>query len=259
MSFDTNYLVNSINNIIAPFNRALTGDTATVFRYKMTGTLPYRIFTIEFKNVKDYNDVPSQVQYRSMNFQIKLYESSNNIDFIYGSFVASGNAPTLIPANVGIKGSDNNNSVNVSKSSSISYSAATFIDGPYTNQNPFNTRNSVLPVSGVAYRFLAAPVTPFDLKVDQIFTMGEIPLSFGFPHQVKARIRNVGTQSVNRVKCGLVISGANSFSDNIDTAISILPGGSAIVSFRPIASFEDRKSTRLNSSHEWISRMPSSA
>ena len=26
-----------------------------------------------------------------------------------------------------------------------------------------------------------------------------------------------------------------------------------------IAAFQDRKSTRLNSSHEWISRMPSSA
>ena len=27
----------------------------------------------------------------------------------------------------------------------------------------------------------------------------------------------------------------------------------------PATRFEDRKSTRLNSSHEWISRMPSSA
>ena len=28
---------------------------------------------------------------------------------------------------------------------------------------------------------------------------------------------------------------------------------------RPLPQDEDRKSTRLNSSHEWISRMPSSA
>ena len=33
----------------------------------------------------------------------------------------------------------------------------------------------------------------------------------------------------------------------------------AAVEERPVAARPDRKSTRLNSSHEWISRMPSSA
>ena len=36
-------------------------------------------------------------------------------------------------------------------------------------------------------------------------------------------------------------------------------GGSRSEMFEPVEHLEDRKSTRLNSSHEWISRMPSSA
>ena len=42
---------------------------------------------------------------------------------------------------------------------------------------------------------------------------------------------------------------------------NLLVGGALTAIFVPqlVRSFRDRKSTRLNSSHEWISRMPSSA
>ena len=52
-----------------------------------------------------------------------------------------------------------------------------------------------------------------------------------------------------------------------DGEIGILPGrapmvgrlGFGLMKLSNTGSEEDRKSTRLNSSHEWISRMPSSA
>ena len=50
------------------------------------------------------------------------------------------------------------------------------------------------------------------------------------------------------------------FTLNIGLSILILVSALNIRSFKDFVAFpSDRKSTRLNSSHEWISRMPSSA
>lgn len=234
---DTNYLFNPLLNIVAPFNTDLIGDSTTVYCMKTTGTAPNRVLTIQFKNVRDYNDIPSRVQYRNINFQIKLYETSYTIEFVYGTFISSGNPSNLIPALVGLKGSDNDRSVNAYKSSSLDYATVNFLDGPYTG-NRFNNRNSVLPSPGFTLRFLSVPLTTCDLKVDQIFTMGEIPVGFGFPHAISARIKNVGTQTVSNIPCSLRIYGANIFSD-VQNTPTIAPNGTAVVNFALIPSFDN--------------------
>ena len=59
----------------------------------------------------------------------------------------------------------------------------------------------------------------------------------------------------NPLNCAAIIppAGGTNFSDG---AANYLPNMDEIITFCPDL---DRKSTRLNSSHEWISRMPSSA
>ena len=84
-------------NLIAVFNHDLDSSTVaqSEYRYQTTGTSGNRICTIQYKNVTDKNITDSSgnplphVQFESMNFQIKLYESSKAIEFIYGPFIAT--------------------------------------------------------------------------------------------------------------------------------------------------------------------------
>ncbi len=45
---------------------------------------------IQFKDLADYDPSPTEQQYTSLNFQIKLFETANHIEFLYGSFCKQG-------------------------------------------------------------------------------------------------------------------------------------------------------------------------
>lgn len=91
-------------NAIAPIYDDMTTQGAVdplgnSIRSITTGTAPYRVFTIEWYNMAVYqNTTPS------LNFQVKLYESTGIIEFIYGtmtpgtasfSYTSGINAPTM--------------------------------------------------------------------------------------------------------------------------------------------------------------------
>ena len=91
-----NNLRSTTRNILAPLwdDLAVT-SSETDIKYKVTGSAPNRIFTVEWKNVYwnfasfDYN----------ANFQVVLYENSNIIEFRYGSFP---NTPISPSATIGL-------------------------------------------------------------------------------------------------------------------------------------------------------------
>ncbi|MDD2331841.1 MAG: hypothetical protein PHI68_04210, partial [Candidatus Cloacimonetes bacterium] len=76
-----------------------TNDTESHVAYELTGTAPNRVFTVEYKNLKwYYNASPVNL----VNFQIKLYETTNYIEMIYGTM---GTAPgTSASASIGVSG-----------------------------------------------------------------------------------------------------------------------------------------------------------
>lgn len=67
-----------------------------------------------------------------MQFQIKLYEKSNIIEFVYGDWTPSGNQDDLRPVACGLKGSDSSDDqlLIVSK-----YTHQTWDDVFFTNSN----------------------------------------------------------------------------------------------------------------------------
>ncbi len=132
------------NTIIAPFNHDLvSGDGGAEYSMDISGTTPNRTVTIQFKNVRD-NDAILPNQYSSMNFQIKLYESSNIIDFVYGAWTSSANASDYKHALVGLKGLGNFASqlLAVNKGSTQAWSALAFTNGNYTETAALNFGNS---------------------------------------------------------------------------------------------------------------------
>ncbi|MEQ1553697.1 MAG: GEVED domain-containing protein [Ferruginibacter sp.] len=74
------------NALIAPFGEDLvtTGNTsvalATSFKYQTLGTTPNRIFVVEWIGMERYL-YPGP----NLNFQVKLYETSNKVEIVYGT------------------------------------------------------------------------------------------------------------------------------------------------------------------------------
>jgi hypothetical protein len=162
--------INSTNaadvNLLLPFNFDLTAGTSTPeYRVSTTGTAGSRICTIQWKNVADKavaTDASTATvlptQYSNFSFQVKLYEGSNQIDFVYGT--ATPGTSALKYAVVGLKGSLNTigNDVLGMKASADTWTTAAFVTGRQYGAdlvNAFNFRSTVAPDAGRTLRFTA--------------------------------------------------------------------------------------------------------
>ena len=156
-------------NIIAPFNTDLTAGAAggTEYRVYTSGSTGSRICTIQWKNVAD-KTAANPTQYTNLSFQVKLYEATGIIEFVYAApTVATTSADRF--AQVGLKGTsfDIGQVVQVVKDISDPWSAATFatyvdiLTNQYLSTVDFN--RTTAPTAGRTFRFTpsaACPTTP---------------------------------------------------------------------------------------------------
>ncbi len=152
-------------NLIAPFNIDLSSGSAGAAEYRVitTGTAPNRVCTIQWKNVSDKPQATSatnpavlSTQLANISFQVNLYETSNNIEFVYGAATAGTGTAAAKYVAVGIKGSTSAESVLATKASSTAWSTTLFFTGPYLGPaagNGHNVRQTFLPDAGRTYRF----------------------------------------------------------------------------------------------------------
>ena len=84
----------TVRPILAPFWDNLLANTANDITYKTTGTSPNRVFTSQWKNMI-WQDGTSAIS-----FQLKLYETTNIVEFVYRSEAGSGVA--VKSASIGI-------------------------------------------------------------------------------------------------------------------------------------------------------------
>ncbi len=127
--------------VLAPFWTDLFGDTSTgaTARYALSGTAPNQVLTTEWLDYYDVNgDVP-----RYISFQVKLYETSNRIEYIY----RRGPVGEVGDATIGLQGANG---------SFLSLSNAGTAPGTSTTVS-YNRLNR--PVTGQVYA-LAPPATP---------------------------------------------------------------------------------------------------
>lgn len=130
--------------IIAPlWDDIATGATGEV-NYKLTGVSPNRILTIEWKEIEWYYGATSA----AISFQCKLYETSNNIEFVYSRI---GNATANIvsaSASIGISGTV----------SGEFYSLQDVSAAPAVSTVTEMTTLATKPATGQVYRFSPGPV-----------------------------------------------------------------------------------------------------
>ncbi|MCX6210021.1 MAG: T9SS type A sorting domain-containing protein [Bacteroidetes bacterium] len=211
-------------NVIYPFNNKLLGSNgSTEFRIYTQGTAPNRTCTIQFRSLTDSgcsqcsnpNGLSTQIQFGNIEFQIVLYETTNVIEFVYGTFLSSGNTAGYVPSNCGIKLNSQKNSTNITKASATAFSAAQFLDGPYTG-NSFNTRNDNLPASGFTYRFTPVNVLTNNTQILSVRYNGKI--SKNYNHQISTVIRNIGKTNYTNFPITMTTTGANTYSRTITLA-----------------------------------------
>lgn len=212
-------------NIISVFNHDLEAGSGTPeFRVETSGTPGSRVCTIQFKNLKDKTTTPA-VQYSNIEFQIKLYEGTNVIEFVYGTWTASANAAAFKTAAVGLKTTVP--SIAVTKASTTAWSSASFLTGNYTG-NAHNHRNNILPDVGRTYRF--TPVPGYDVAVNAIYSLTNMPLNYGAPHVIEASLRNNNSCDSMTTSVTLSITGANTF---VSTQTVTIPPSSTIMQMFP--------------------------
>jgi hypothetical protein len=239
----TGGIFNSANandiNLISAFNHDLdAAASGAEFRTSTTGAVGSRVCTIQYKNMLDKTTTPLN-QYDSINFQIKLYETSNVIEIIFGDFYSSADSSRFKSSACGLKGNSLTDITCVTKGSTVDWSAATFLNGNYTG-NAFNFGNDnagngtgpngsrPMPDAGRTFRF--TPAFNNDVSVSQLYTLGSLPIPYGVPHTLSARIANVGVNVATAFKVYLNVSGANTYADTINVA-TLGVGGSLTVNF----------------------------
>ncbi len=145
--------------IIAPFNYDLepaAGGPAD-FRVVTTGSAPNRVCTIQWKNVRDKALRPAATtfatQYETFEFQLKLYETTRQVEFVYGTATPSTNTVGFRGSHAGMRGVAGSTPLTVQKLSANAWTAPTFRDANYTGLR-FNFKSDVRPAPGLTYRFL---------------------------------------------------------------------------------------------------------
>lgn len=226
-------------NLIVPFGQDLWdrgGLQASEFRIFTTGTVGSRVCTIQWKNVSDKLQNAVTSQYDTINFQLKLYETTNWIEFVYGRWVASTNTSNARFAACGLKGNSTlaNQLLTVTKGSTVSWQLPTINAGNYIN-NAVNYGNNVsvarpAPDAGRIYRF--TPVVFNDVAVSAVYSMGKVAMSAYIPDSIRAYITNPGVNAQTNVTVTLTVSGANSYTTTA-TIANINSGGNAVVAFAP--------------------------
>jgi hypothetical protein len=229
-------------NLIMPFNIDLVGAGAGAsYSMAVTGTQPNRVCTIQWSNVSDKatavsaaNSTVITAQYSSFSFQVKLYETTNQVDFVYGAATAGTGTTNAKYVAVGLKGSSSaaGQDALATKGSTGEWSTTTFFTGPYLTSalgNAHNIRQSAaLPDAGRTYRFTTIPVT--DAAVSTLYTVGKLAVPAALPHAVQAVVSNKGVLPLSNIAVALNVTGANTIAET-KTIASLAAGASALVTF----------------------------
>ena len=234
-------------NLLMPFNTDLAAGTGTPdYRVRTSGSVGSRVCTIQWKNVADkaaltgFGGTLQPSQLTNMAFQIRLYEGSNVVEFVYDE-ATPGATPMPRFVDVGIKGSTSSagNVVLAQKTSTNAWNTTVFVDdyAVLASGNHHNVRGLLTaggayvgPDAGRTYRF--TPDVANDAAVTMIYTLGRLQLPATTPHVVQAVVTNQGTGTYGGGTATLTITGpsGNAFT-NTQTVPALTLGGSATISF----------------------------
>ena len=147
------------NNVVAALNGDLQGNATTgELSYQLSGTAPNQVLTVQWKSYRNYNATGD-----NYNFQVKLHETTNVVEVVYGTFVQNATARTR---QVGLRGSSNADFNN--RTTTTDWSATT---AGAANADNCALTTAIIPTSGLTFTwtppscaapggFVASAITP---------------------------------------------------------------------------------------------------
>ncbi|MHC1778108.1 MAG: carboxypeptidase regulatory-like domain-containing protein [Lentimicrobium sp.] len=131
---------------IAAFGRDLGAQPGSSIRHETIGTAPNRVCVVQFKNYRRYAGTDDV-----LNFQIRLYETTNEVKIVYGTNTTTNT--TAIVSQVGLGGSIP--SIYLNRTATTSWDVTT---AGTSNAATMTFSDLVVPASGLTYTF--APMAP---------------------------------------------------------------------------------------------------
>jgi len=154
MSSNSSSPSSNMRPLLAPLWDDLDGNAPnSAASYQVSGTAPDRVFTFEWLNYEwSFNSSVNNIS-----FQVKLYETTNKIEFVYRDEAGIITSPD---ATIGILGTSSYLTLNNTSSS------------PVASSTSFTTTISSPPASGQIYRFSIPEIcfAPNGVKLDSVFT-----------------------------------------------------------------------------------------
>ncbi len=230
----------AFTNVIAPFNHDLVVGLAplpvgaTHFMKNVSGAPGSQVLTIEWydmadKQETDGTNIQTPPQFTSFSFQLKLYEATGRIEFVYDAMVASANVTQYQTAQIGLRALNTHKpqSVVVQKLEAQPWSAANVIDAPFGGvgrnfdlPDGFEFNNTTLATAGRTFRFNPVTANTNNASID-IYSQGKIAVGVDF--RVQARINNeTPVTTVAPITAQLNVTGPGGFTF---TDTQVVPAG----------------------------------
>ncbi len=136
------------NNVISALGRDLQGNgTTSELRSETIGTAPNRVFVVQWTDYKRYGSAYSG---DAFDFQIRLYETSNLIEIVYGEFTVIYVASPPYGPQVGLRGPSNADFHN--RRTDATHFWADSLRGT-TNADSMSLTDTIYPPNGLTYRW----------------------------------------------------------------------------------------------------------
>ncbi len=221
----------SLRNRFAPFGRDLQAQPGASIRYKVQGASPNQVYTLQWENYKRYGTTGTG---DALNFQIKLYETTNVIEVVYGNMNFGTTVSTA--THVGLGGAvatDFNNRTTTTDWNSTIAGA--------TNAVGCSVGSSiVVPVNGTVFRWTPASCyAPTSVTVTNIGT-DTATLNWILPTQgTPQNFQWIVVPQGNGPTVGVVATGVVSPVTSSVTAAGLTPASSYTVYVRSICGTGD--------------------
>ncbi|MBC7447707.1 MAG: T9SS type A sorting domain-containing protein [Hymenobacteraceae bacterium] len=231
----------NFTGVLSPFNHDLVPGVQPVgtgahFMKQVSGAPGSQVLTIEWWDMADKSEAsgsgqPSTpTQFTAFSFQLKLYETTGRIEFVYDSWTPTVNVASYQTASIGIRGINNfpGNAYTVEKLETAPWTSsvevAARIGGVGRNfelPDGFEWNKSTAPEAGRTFQF-DPNIANTDNSSVQIYSQGQIALGVGYA--ARARLANeTTTTTLTADKVVLTVTGPAGFVTFRDTQ-TVAPG-----------------------------------
>ncbi|MFN7689955.1 MAG: hypothetical protein ACK5QU_02620, partial [Bacteroidota bacterium] len=215
-------------------------------RWQVIGSSPNRTLVFQWKNARI-----ASINLQHYNFQIRLNESDNSVDVVYGNCNFANTASSTAPQ-VGLRGIANTDFNNRLGNSTSGHNWNTTLTGTANNNTVSINAAGVPPVSGRTFKWTPAPPSAIDIAVNSLVSPG---VSCGSSSEnVVVQIKNVGSLvhdfSVNPTTVTVNITGqlTQSVSATVSTG-TLAANGTLNVTCTPPIDMDDNGTYNFACSH----------